>query len=58
MSNDELYTKTECYSMATEVKLGHVVRMKQEKDSQEGLKLESSRHKETWKAKNYPEKNI
>ncbi len=29
-----------------------------EKDSQEGLKMESSRQKETGKAKNDPEKNL
>ncbi len=29
-----------------------------EKDSQEGLKMESSRQKETGKAKNNPEKNL
>ncbi len=29
-----------------------------EKDSQEGLKMESSRQKETAKAKNYPQKNL
>ncbi len=42
ISNDELYAKTEFYSMATEVK---------------GLKMASSRQKETGKAKNDPEKN-
>ncbi len=53
--------------MATEFKhrrvrhtwLGHVLRMEQKKkDSQEGLKMESSRQKETEKAKNDPEKNL
>ena len=64
ISNDDLYANTECYSMATEIKhrrhrwLGHVLRMEQKKDSLEGLKIESSRQKETGKGKNYPEKNL
>ncbi len=49
--------------MATEVKyrrhrwLGHVLRMKK-KNSQERLEMESTRQKETGKAKNDPEKNL
>ncbi len=42
--------------MATEVK--HRRQNGTEKDSQEGLKMESSRQKETWKAKNDTEKNL
>ena len=44
ISNDELHAKTECYSMATEVKhrrhrwLGHVLRMEQKKISKKGLR--------------------
>ena len=44
ISNDELYAKTECYIMATEVKhrrhrwLGHVLRMEQKGISKKGLR--------------------
>ena len=36
----------------------HIISHGTEKDSQEGLKMESSKQKETVKAKNQPEKNL
>ena len=59
ISNDELYAKTECYSMATEVKhrrlrwLGYVFRKEQKR-----MPMKYSRQKKTGKAKNDPEKNL
>ena len=47
--------------MTTEVKIKVARTYAQngtDKDSQEGLKMESSRQKETGKAKNDPEKNL
>ena len=44
-SNDDLYAKTECYSMATEVKHrrlkkpGHMLRMEQKRIPKKGLRL-------------------
>ena len=42
ISNDDLYAKTECYSMATEVKhrrwLGYVLRMEQKRIPKKCLK--------------------
>ncbi len=44
ISNDELYAKTECYSMATEVKhrrhrwLGHVLRTEHKRIPKKGLR--------------------
>ncbi len=58
ISNGELYAKTECYSMATEVVARTRVQKGTEKESQEGLKMESSRQKETVSAKNDHEKTF
>ncbi len=44
ISNDELYARSECYSMTTEVKherhrwLGHVLRMEQKRIPKKGLR--------------------
>ena len=65
ISNDELYAKTECYSMATEVKhrrhrwLGHVLRMEQKRISKKGLRWNlPGRQKKTGKAKNESRKTF